>query len=185
MIAVAGLGNPEEGYTQTRHNLGFLILDQLAAKQALDWESKPSLKSLVSKDSEYILLKPLTYVNLSGESISLIVSYFKLDVSNIWVVQDDTEIPFGEVRVKQGGTSGGHNGIKSIDEAVGANYWRIRVGVGRPANSQYDLADYVLEEFNTEERGLLPTVIDRVTDFLVQSIKDQQLKTITFNAKEK
>ena len=87
------------------------------------------------------------------------------------------------VACKRGGTSGGHNGIKSIDEAIGTDYWRIRVGVGRPENHEYDLADYVLAEFSAEESKLIPAIVDRVSDFLVQSIHNKELSAQTFNAK--
>lgn len=183
-MIIFGLGNVGGEYENTRHNIGFLVLDQAAEKLGFEWGEERYLNSQVAKDTEYMLLKPSTLVNKSGDTLRELLKRREIDPSELVVVHDDTEIPFGEVRVKIGGTSGGHNGIKSLDDVIGADYWRIRVGVGRPENREYDLADYVLAEFSTDEQKLLPAIVDRVSDFLVQSIHSKELSAQTFNAKE-
>lgn len=180
MKLIVGLGNPGKEYTQTRHNIGFVVVDNLVKTLGVEkWQKQK--KSEVAKVSQKLLLaKPTTFMNNSGIAVGELVNFYKLDDAEIIVVHDDTEVPFGEVRVKFGGTSGGHNGINSIDEHIGHDYWRVRVGVGRD-NHFDDLADYVLAPFTSEEQKELPTVIDRVTDYLVKSLSTQ-LETITFNA---
>lgn len=185
MIAVIGLGNPGKEYTNTRHNIGFAVVNQLQNKLNLDWRSNELFGLEVAEGGSVKLIKPLLYMNKSGEPI---MKYFKKDEiapGELWVVHDDSEVPFGEVRIKFGGTSAGHRGIEDLDEKRwGRDYWRIRIGVGRPENRQHDLADYVLSNFTPEEEKVLPTVIDRVTDLLVQSLQDKQLTAQTFNAKD-
>ncbi|MEK7171259.1 MAG: aminoacyl-tRNA hydrolase [Patescibacteria group bacterium] len=185
MILIIGLGNPGQKYDKNRHNLGFLTIGVLANRLELESKEDKYMLAMVAKGGEYELIAPLTYVNESGLAVVKVQQKHQIELNDIWVVHDDTEIPFGEVRVKRGGTSGGHNGIKSIDEAIGTDYWRIRIGVGRPENRQFDLADYVLSDFTPEEAGELPLIIDRVTGFLVQSLKDKQLQPTTFNGTTK
>ena len=186
MLVIVGLGNPGERYETTRHNIGFRILDQLAIQTNLTWETDKYLEAEIAKDNEYMLFKPNTYVNESGRSLHSLHDRERLDFNQLWIVHDDTEIPFGKVRVKQGGTSGGHNGIKSIDEAIGEEYYRIRVGVGRPESHQADLAEYVLQSFSDHQEGDVLVIIDQLVEFLVKSIEDRQLTATTFNClKEK
>ncbi|MDO8649856.1 MAG: aminoacyl-tRNA hydrolase [Candidatus Berkelbacteria bacterium] len=186
MIAIIGLGNPGEKYDNTRHNAGFLTIGRLAVKLGTELqESKKKPALMYARTTDYELIVPLTYVNNSGEAVAKVQQKHNVELNDIWVVHDDTEIPFGEFRVKRGGTSGGHNGIKSIDEAIGADYWRIRIGVGRPENRNFDLADYVLSNFTSEEQKTLPSIIDQVTDYLVQSLKDKQIQAITLNGTTK
>jgi len=185
MILIGGLGNPGKEYEQTRHNIGFMVLDALADRLNLVWRKQADLHSEIIKDNEHILFKPQTFVNASGQAALAVQQFYKVEDNEIWIVHDDTEIPFGEVRVKMGGSSGGHNGIKSIDNAIGAKYWRVRVGVGRPEDHRYDLADYVLEAFKPNEVEQLGAIVDRVVSYLVQSVEDNQLKPITFNGTTK
>ena len=185
MIAVFGLGNPGSNYDNTRHNIGFRVIGRTAAKLGLELKESKNTPAMYARTDDYELIAPLTYVNNSGEAVTKVCQKHNVNLGDIWVVHDDTEITFGEMRVKRGGTSGGHNGIKSIDEAIGSDYWRIRVGVGRPENRNFDLAAYVLSNFSAEEKEHLPKIIDRVTDFLVQSLKDKQLQPITFNGTTK
>lgn len=186
MIAIVGLGNPGKKYDNNRHNVGFLTMGTLADKLEVKLqESKNHPALMYAKATDCELIVPLTYVNNSGEAVAKVQQKHEVEINDIWVVHDDTEFPFGEVRIKRGGTSGGHNGIKSIDEAIGTDYWRIRIGVGRPENRQFDLADYVLSDFTPEEQKILPSIIDQVTDYLVQSLKDKQIEAITFNGTTK
>ena len=192
MILIAGLGNPGERYEFNRHNVGFLTLNALAERLGAEDSWK---KQDIYFDSELLqaaldlqpalLVKPGMFVNETGKSLGKIMDDREIDSDALWVIHDDTEFPLGEVRVKFAGTSGGHNGIKSIDEAVGANYWRIRVGVGRPENREHDLADYVLSDFLPEERQLLEGVIDQTVSYLVKSLEEGQINATTFKyAKE-
>ncbi|OGD60999.1 aminoacyl-tRNA hydrolase [Candidatus Berkelbacteria bacterium RIFCSPLOWO2_01_FULL_50_28] len=183
MIVIVGLGNPGQKYDKSRHNLGFVTIGATTNKLELELKKSKFTSTMYARGDDFELIAPLTYVNESGLAVAKVQQKHGVDINDIWVIHDDTEIPFGEVRVKRGGTSGGHNGIKSIDEAIGTDYWRIRVGVGRPENHEYDLADYVLAEFSAEESKLIPAIVDRVSDFLVQSIHNKELSAQTFNAK--
>lgn len=185
MIAVVGLGNPDRKYEKNRHNLGIVVVKSLAKRLNLDLKGTKHIPALFAKTDQCLLVAPLTYVNESGTAVAEILRKHNIKVNDIWVIHDDTEIPFGEIRIKNGGTSGGHNGIRSIDNSIGAEYWRVRFGVGRPENRASDLADYVLSDFTSEEREVLPAIIDRLTDFLIQSLQDKQLLPNTFNGATK
>jgi len=179
MHLIVGLGNPGKKYEHNRHNFGFRVIDRLHEKlEAGDWRKVKNCE--VAKVSQNLLLaKPLTFMNESGIAVRDLVNFYKLDnTAEVWVLHDEAEIPFGSVRIKAGGTSGGHNGIKSIDENIGEGYWRVRLGVGR--NSNMDLADYVLQDFSENEEKELPSVIDQITDYLVESLS-KGLNTTTIN----
>ncbi len=183
-MLIIGLGNPDEKYQTTRHNVGFMVVDALAKRLEIELTEDKYMLAEVGKNNSTILVKPKTYVNNSGQSVEKFVSKNELTPNDVWVIQDDTEIPFGTIRVKVGGTSGGHNGIKSIDEMVGQDYWRIKVGVGRDDNFR-ELSDYVLAPFTKEEQEQLPIIIDRTVSYLLQSIDEKKLTPITFNATTK
>lgn len=159
MYLIAGLGNPGQKYEGTRHNVGFRVLDELADRHNIKiMESR--CKGLMGKGmiegEKVLLLKPLTYMNLSGESIAQAAAYFKIDVkTNLLVVADDISLDVGQIRIRKKGSAGGHNGLKSIIAHLGCEeFVRVRMGVGdKPAG--YDLADYVLGRFQKEEEALL------------------------------
>lgn len=194
MLLIIGLGNPGEQYEFNRHNLGYLIIDALAERLAQgNWEKdsyffdSQFLKAQLN-EHELLLMKPGTYMNESGKAVVKTAEDKELHSNSIWVIHDDTEIPFGEVRVKFGGTSGGHNGINSIDDAMSPDYWRIRVGVGRPESRKHDLADYVLANFTADERKDLNSVVDQTVSYLVESLEEGNITATSFktkNAKEK
>ena len=152
---VAGLGNPGSAYQDTRHNIGFAFIDALASTLAIDNKAKSKYNSVFFADKfagePFYLQKPQTYMNRSGAAILPAMGFFKLKPENVLVVHDDLDLAFGKVRFKQGGGHGGHNGLKSIDAAIGKNYHRLRIGVGRPPHKDYDVAAYVLEKFSQEE----------------------------------
>ena len=179
MIAVCGIGNPGAQYELTRHNVGFMIVEKLAEELGLSWESKQTLKAEMAKDDRHILFKPQTYVNLSGQAASEVLNYYKIDPENLWVVADDADLPLGKVNVKFAGSDAGHNGIKSIDGFLGANYWRIRIGIGK--DEKGTLADHVLSKFTEPQQAELTSVIDQTVNLLVQSLKDKQLTAKTIN----
>lgn len=192
MIILVGLGNPEEEYAETRHNTGYRVIIELCKKLGFDFlkDAKPYRANLFLKtdvtEQEVVFSLPLGYMNNSGHALKQLMDFYGDNTTkDLWVIHDDTEIPFGEVRIKSGGTSGGHNGIKSIDETIGQNYWRVRVGVGRPAHADHDLADYVLAGFSAKEKEQLPAVIDQVTSYLIKSIEVGKLETAKFTTNAK
>ena len=135
MILIVGLGNPGAEYKFTRHNIGFLAVETLAEDNHFSpWKEK--FKGLVSEGiidgQKILLLKPKTYMNLSGQSVSLAMQFYKILPENVIVIHDDLDLDPGKVRMKQGGGHGGHNGLKDIDNRVGKDYWRIRLGIGHP-----------------------------------------------------
>ncbi len=158
---IVGLGNPGSEYSQTRHNIGFMAMDFLEKKYSLSWKEKfKGLYSQISVGDEKIyFLKPQTYMNLSGESVSGLCAFFKIGVSDILVIYDEIELPFGTLVFKKGGGLAGHNGLKSIVAQMGSqDFLRLRMGVGRPVHG--DVASYVLSKFTSEERVILSNFLE-------------------------
>lgn len=153
-----GLGNPGKEYENSRHNVGFIMLDNIAKNLSVNFDNnkKKSLYGRAKKgDIEYILLKPQTFMNLSGDSALYISKFFNISIENITVIYDDMDMPFGTFKIKKGGSSGGHNGIKSLIEKLQSdNFYRIRVGIGRP-NFKEKVNDYVLSSFSKSEREII------------------------------
>jgi len=152
MTLIVGLGNPGKEYAHTRHNIGFMMLDAIAQKHSVTEVSKTAFQGELFKSNSLLLLKPSTYMNLSGKSVQAVYNFYK--VENVIVIHDDLDLPFGALRFKMGGGSGGHNGIKSIDEYIGANYLRVRMGIGKPLHKS-QVASFVLEEFTKHEKEFL------------------------------
>lgn len=193
MVIIAGLGNPGEEYDDTRHNIGYKIVLALCEKlgvnfmrDAQQYRANKLLRTKVGEEKVAICL-PMGYMNNSGTILNQILEFFGDNTSkDLWVIHDDTEIKFGQFRIKYGGTSGGHNGIKSIDETIGNHYWRIRVGVGRPTNDKNaDLSEYVLNRFTKDEEKALPGIIDQVTTHLLKSLQEAKLGAVTINTNAK
>lgn len=165
MFIIAGLGNPKREYDNTRHNIGFALIDALAGKyhiSVLNSQCKALIGKGIIEGQKVILAKPLTYMNLSGESIRSLVDYYKIDpASELIVVSDDVSLPPGQIRIRKKGSAGGHNGLKSVIGQLGrGEFYRIRIGVGeKPAG--YDLADYVLGHFSKEEQILMKEGIEK------------------------
>ena len=159
MYIIAGLGNPSKEYKNTRHNIGFDVIDVIADKNKID-VSTIKHKALIGKgmigSEKVILVKPQTYMNLSGESLIDVCQYYKIDVeSELIVIYDDIALDVGAIRVRKNGSAGGHNGMKSIIQHLSTeNFMRIRMGVGEKPKV-YDLADYVLGHFTGQERELM------------------------------
>lgn len=159
MYIIAGLGNPTKEYDNTRHNIGFAAIDALADKYGIsvsDMKNKALMGKGVINGNKVMLLKPLTYMNLSGEAIRAAVDYYKIDEkSELIVIYDDISLDVGQLRIRKKGSAGGHNGIKNIIANLGTSvFQRIKVGVGEKPKG-YDLADYVLGRFSKEERELI------------------------------
>ncbi|MFH1712291.1 MAG: aminoacyl-tRNA hydrolase [Patescibacteria group bacterium] len=173
---IVGLGNPGDKYLNTRHNAGFMVLDSIARELDATLKDDAGLHAEVCElnlDGEKIILaKPTTFMNRSGEAISAIARKYKIAQSDIWVVFDDTSLPFATLRVRLEGSSGGHNGAKSIIEALGAeDFIRFRVGVNE-APEQIDLEDWVLSKFSKQELQTLELIIPKIAQMIVKGLKD-------------
>lgn len=159
---IIGLGNPGSRYSGNRHNVGFMAVDRIVADYKL---SKPSLKfggavseGTIAGDKLYVF-KPLGYMNISGGPASEIARFYKVPLENIIAIHDDLDLPLGKLRVKRGGSSGGHNGLKSLDSHLGEDYLRIRIGIGHPGDKNL-VSDYVLSDFREEELPTLGNIIE-------------------------
>jgi PTH1 family peptidyl-tRNA hydrolase len=175
---VVGLGNPGKEYATHRHNVGFMVVDELAkVLRAPDFREKFSAQwAKASFDGEdVVLLKPQTYMNLSGQSVQPAAAFFKVPIQNVIVVHDEVDLPFAVLRLKVGGGHAGHNGIRSLVQAMGPDFARLRVGVGRPPPGfRGEVADFVLSGFDTMERAELPDILklaaESVLDVLARGI---------------
>lgn len=155
MLLIVGLGNPGTQYENTRHNIGFRVIDKLVSDFGANEISKSAFKGELFKSSNLLFLKPTTYMNLSGESLQAVKNFYKIELDDIIVVHDDIDLPFSALRFKKGGGHGGHNGLRSIDTMIGKEYIRVRMGVDKPAYKA-QVADYVLHDFSKEESQILP-----------------------------
>lgn len=155
MFLIVGLGNPGREYISTRHNVGFMALDALSREYRLVFHDKSKFNSQLAvgelNSNSVILCKPETYMNLSGEAVQPVSSYYKISLDKIIVIHDDIDLPLGKIGYKIGGGAGGHNGLKSIDKHLGQNYHRIRIGIGRPEDQAYEISNFVLGKFSPEE----------------------------------
>lgn len=181
MLLIVGLGNPGREYEHTRHNMGFDVLDMLADSLGVTFD-RTGFKGVYTKTSylgeDLILLKPTTYMNLSGESIIQALNFYKLSTQEMIVIYDDMDTPVGHIKLKIKGSSGGHNGIKSIIAQTGTEeFARIKVGTGHPANK--DIVDYVLNKPSKEEEPLIYTAQKNAVEAIKVSIKDSFNKAMT------
>ena len=167
MYLIVGLGNPGNRYRATRHNIGFMVLEKLAAKLEVDLSQK-SFNALWGKgkiaSKNVILAMPQTYMNLSGNAVRQLHAFFKTGISNLLVIHDDLDLSFGSVRLKTGGGNAGHKGLASIEENLGSSeFMRIRLGIGKPVDKSR-IEGYVLEPFGKEEISVLPEIIQWAAD---------------------
>lgn len=162
---IAGLGNPGRKYAGTRHNVGFDVLDLLADRHRLEWESAPADAIMAKWRARGVLLaKPLSFMNLSGHAVGELLRYFKIDLSDLLIVVDDVNLELGRLRARAAGSAGGHNGLKSLIAQLGTGeFARVRVGVGR-GDARRDLADHVLATFDPEERTIVAETVSRTAD---------------------
>ena len=167
---VVGLGNPGKEYAGNRHNVGFMVADLLASRVGAKFGRSKRGHAEVAEGRlgfggpKLVLIKPLTYMNLSGAPVASLAQFFKVPVANVIAVHDELDVPFGQVRAKRGGGEGGHNGLRSMSKSLSSKeYARVRVGIGRPPGRQ-DPADYVLSDFSGVERKELDFVVDRAAD---------------------
>ena len=189
MYVIAGLGNPGREYEGTRHNVGFMTLDALADKYNIDVREK-AFKGLIGKGviegNKVILVKPQTYMNLSGECIRQVMDYYKVDPSEFIVIYDDISLGVGQLRIRAKGSAGGHNGIKNIIAHLGGQVFpRIKVGVGEKP-PKYDLADYVLGHFSKVEQELMSEGYDNAVKAVELIVSDQMSEAMNeYNRKKK
>ena len=147
-MLIVGLGNPGSAYETTRHNIGFMVIDELIRRQNAQKTSSSSFQGELFKFQNHFLLKPLTFMNLSGNSVVAVKKFYKVD--EVVVIHDDLDLPFGTLRFKHGGGHGGHNGLKSTDEKISREYARVRMGIGKPEHKG-EVASYVLGNFTKDE----------------------------------
>lgn len=174
MKLFVGLGNPGSAYASNRHNIGFMAADEIAQRFSFStWNKK--FQGLLCESSmggeKILLLKPQTYMNLSGESVAAAARFYKIPVEQVIVMHDELDLPLGKLRVKQGGSAGGHNGLKSIDAHIGQNYYRVRIGIGHPGTKDL-VSDYVLSNFAKAEMPLAEKMIESIAAYIELLVKD-------------
>jgi peptidyl-tRNA hydrolase, PTH1 family len=194
---IVGLGNPGREYRDTRHNAGFMVLDEIVKRYALTWSMAPAqvpetfvakkfgplgAGALAKAAQPVLLAKPLTYMNLSGDAAAGLLRYYDVDAADLLVVVDDIDIPFGRLRARALGSAGTHNGLRSVVERLGTGFSRLRVGVGR-GDARRDLADHVLAKFEPAEREQLESIITRAADAAEMFAAEGIVKVMnTYNA---
>ena len=181
---IVGLGNPGKSYVGTRHNIGFEIVDAIAEKLSFNFREKAKFKGLVAEGESLVVLKPTTYMNLSGESVLATAKFFKISPSHIFVIVDDVDLPFGQIRLKINSGPGTHNGLKSIEDSLKTNrYPRLKIGVGNKA--QGSLADYVLSRFLYEEEKEIPQIIEDAVEAIEVWLKLGITRAMDFTNRKK
>ena len=186
MLLFVGLGNPTPDSQNNRHNIGFKVIDAINQKFGLS-KQKPKFKGLLTTgnigDKKVYAIKPLTFMNNSGICIRELIEYFKMDAADVIVFHDDLDIDIGKVKAKFGGSSAGHNGIESIDKFIGKDYSRVRIGIGKP-ESKISISDYVLNDFNDEEKEKLENITENIiTSLNILLDKKLELFSSTVNNK--
>ncbi len=175
MYLIVGLGNPEEEYSKTRHNMGFNVINKIAEKYNIQINKNKFqglYENTIIENKKVILLKPQTYMNLSGESIKKFVDFYKIDKENIIIIYDDMDIELGTIKIRKKGSSGGHNGIKSIIQELGTeDFSRIRIGIGKPEHKG-DEINYVLGAIPEEERIILDNAVEKAEEATIEIIKN-------------
>ena len=176
-MLIVGLGNPGPTYETTRHNIGFMVIDELVRRKNAQKLSSSSFDGELFKFSNHFLLKPLTFMNLSGNSIVAVKKFYKIE--EVVVIHDDLDLPFGTLRFKYGGGHGGHNGLRSTDDRISREYARVRMGIGKPEHKG-EVSSYVLSGFNTDEQTYMSDWITHTceaVEFLLEnSLEDTSSK---------
>ena len=188
IFLIVGLGNPGADYAKTRHNAGFLLVEKLAAQWKADWANERKFAARMAKaernGKRVLLCEPQTFMNLSGETVGAVTDFYQLPVSQLIVAVDDTDLPFGEIRLRPGGSSGGHHGLESIEQHLGSReFARLRIGIGRK-DSERQIANYVLGKFDSSESELLEKVLSRAAGQIECWLNDGLPKAMSlFNGK--
>lgn len=170
-ILIVGLGNPGSDYDGTRHNIGFTSVDRFAQDHDFPgWVDKKDLKCHLTShqlaDTKVYVIKPTTFMNNSGEAVAAVLHFYKIAPSDVVVVHDELDIPFGQIRTRVGGGAAGHNGIKSVSSAIGEQYGRVRIGIGPKVHEKQDSADFVLSRFNAEQESQIKNLTREVSAIL-------------------
>lgn len=178
MKIIVGLGNPGDKYENTRHNIGFMIVDKFAYDQNITLNLDSDIESVLGQSEAYNenikLIKPQTFMNESGRAVQKILHYYKIEDSDTWVIHDDVDLDFGKIKVQFGGSSAGHHGVQSVIDNIGEEFWRIRIGVGKNPNIPTD--EWVLRDFDDHEK--LKIIIDKANDFMLEFLKEEIKETI-------
>jgi len=196
MKLFVGLGNPGKEYEQTRHNAGYLLLDKIAETEKYQTEEKfqSQIFTKREKGEQLIFVKPLTFMNLSGEAVSKIMEYYKVEISELVVLMDDVDVPLGQARVRLSGSSAGHKGLQNVIDALGSNIFaRVRIGIGdEPVRStehdkfgsKIETKEYVLGKFTTREKKILEDVVSMAAEYLKSHIGSiEEIKATTLETK--
>ena len=160
-LLISGLGNPGIEYENTRHNIGFSVIDAIAKQYDFpDFNNKFSslISSKIIGSNKITLLKPQTFMNLSGNAVSKVINFYKIDSKDLIVIHDDLDLTLAKIKIKIAGGSGGHNGIKSIDQHIGLDYYRVRIGIGKPIH-HFNVSEFVLSKFSNDEIKQIDKVI--------------------------
>ena len=185
MKVILALGNPGEKYVHTRHNAGFLVVNQLAAEQGAQFSNKPKFSANIAElnmsGEKILLVKPTTYYHEVGISARAILDFYNLTLDDLLIIHDDTDLDFGKIRVRKGGRDAGSNGLKSLHTHIGFDFWHIRIGTDNLLRQQIGDVDFVLSKFNTDERTILrdwtiPEAIKLVGTFLDGTIEPLSVK---------
>ena len=168
LFLIVGLGNPGAEYARTRHNAGFLLVERLAEEWAARWNYEKKFKARLARadqaDQSVILCEPQTYMNSSGEAVGAISDFFRVPVKKLLVAVDDADLPFGEIRLRPGGSSGGHHGLESIEQCLGTrDYPRLRIGIGRQPGER-EITGHVLSRFGSTETALVDKILTAASD---------------------
>lgn len=166
---IAGLGNPGAQYARTRHNIGFLAVERCAVRHQADWALEDKFNARLARaeiaGQKVLLCEPQTYMNSSGTAVRALIDYFKIGNHGLLIVVDDADLPFGEIRMRASGSSGGHHGLESVEQQLATrNYPRLRIGIGRQASGVRQITDYVLGKFRLDERETVDSILDRVAN---------------------
>ncbi|MDP4038807.1 MAG: aminoacyl-tRNA hydrolase [bacterium] len=187
MKLIIGLGNKGEKYAKTRHNLGFMIIDRLSKEldANADFKIQNKFRAEIIKTTfdvvDLILAKPTTLMNLSGGAVKKLTDFYKVSPPDVWIISDDLNLDFGKIRTRLGGSSGGHNGLKSVIENIGKDFVRIRVGIKNPKLNQINPESFVLKRFDKEEIPKLPQVTNLAVKLIIDLLKeDFRHQTITY-----
>ena len=176
MKLIVGLGNPGRIYAHNRHNIGFICLNHFAKAQGIRFGKKQGRARIGIGEvagSKVVLAKPQTHMNLSGQSVSRLVQKFDINLNDLLVIHDDLDLPLGKIRIRQGGSSGGHKGVDSVISSLGSqDFLRLRIGIGRPATSsgeisEADIIAYVLSDFTSDEKQVITQVLPRVSEAIL------------------
>ena len=172
---LVGLGNPGRQYKDTRHNFGFMLIDRIAVRlnaRGMRVQSKAIVTTATYEDRKLILAKPQTYMNLSGQSVQGLVNFYKIPLTNVMVLSDDLDIPFGTIRIRAAGGPGGQRGLSSVIENLGTkDFPRLRLGIGRPPG-RMDPANFILQNFSRDEMKSISEILDAAADAVLEFVKN-------------